>query len=115
MSFKPGKFARHEPSRREIRDQLRTRFFEEAGVTPIADVLLRDVDLEAQAQLVSELLEVARAAHQDDSSALDQLKAEMGHLQFGSSAVYCSKRTAPNLKGLSLGSLSQTFFYTYRW
>ncbi|MDO5643649.1 MAG: hypothetical protein Q4G26_14850 [Paracoccus sp. (in: a-proteobacteria)] len=115
MSFKPGQFARQEPSRRAIRDQLRARFFDELGVTPAVDVLLQDVDIEAQANLVAELLDIARTRHQGETSALDQLNAEIGSLQFGSSDVSRSKRTAPNADSLSLSSLSQTFFYTYRW
>lgn len=114
MSFKRGAFNRNEPTRRGIRDQMRTNFFEELGLDPIKNTLLIDVDIEAQARLVARLIAIARELHGEETSAIDLLGQELNSLQLGSSTIERVRRTTPDPIGMNLQSLSQHFFYTYR-
>lgn len=113
-NFKRGAFAKQEPERKALREKMRKAFFSDLGLTPATDVQSNDVDLKVMAGKRAAMLSKARGLHEDDTTGLDLMEAELAKLGLGMVPMPGGKKTAPNLKALTVLNLSRNFFYTYR-
>lgn len=83
MSYRTGKFNARDPARRVLRDQYRDKFFADLGLSPDRDPLSHEPDTKAQLSKVSDLSRIAAELHDDDTSALDAMTAEVSSLGLG--------------------------------
>ncbi|HRM73484.1 MAG: hypothetical protein KBG72_02915 [Agrobacterium sp.] len=110
MSNLTDAFAKADKTRRTQRDDKRQSFFADLGLNVFHDPFELNLDPAAQLSVALHLLDLAKETHQDETSAIRALKAELSGMQLGLPTLPTTSRDRPSLTHLYRGAWAKGYF-----
>lgn len=112
MSYKAGIFTTRNPDRQAQRKSKFDEFFADVGLKPEPDTFKHDPNPDIQLGKVKDLIDKAKGLHQDDTAAINMLKAEVAMLGLGVSLFSVIPTGRPDINLNSTTEMALSFFTT---